>query len=634
MTITNYPKPTNNSSDSYVFNPFTLSRHPTMSTRRIPCYSKPTRMIPCYSNIAEASRIEIFNSQRNRWEPVEAYALSVLTTYRLGEPHFQTLIEHDVSLESAAEIVKTIAGSIRDTEPDELCAAVLDYSASHQGVLSYLWSSITKVISVGARLYSFNSPIPLPEPMEDQAVQHPPSPAPDSSVLSSKPMENREDQHIFSSIPNSPVQLQKPIENQVAKHTPSSLPWLGTNEAIQVFLAGDISIDALTETVLLKAMPYILDFNKLESSVFSEHIHGYAPVKVSIDEAVKTRVFSLSSRPDLIFKMEPPHLGDLDERNQLLEDKFLKIVTAETIRIQNNFALLEIPRTRKITVDFQGQKMVVLAQEKVKIQDEAFQEELRDQHATTLTAAYCQLAKFLMLTRLNDFTSRNIRVLENSLDENGNRKMAIIDLDGIESIGQSTEEKIEMGLRSLIGPSFDISFVELVAGFKFEDEARVNFYGNPVTLFELLKDDQIPVIISEIRSAIGSASYYSYYFQIRRAAERQMWVNRNRHDLAKFYEKKGIVRGNEPISLDVVNHLGLPSNRIESAKKIIEAINQQLEENYLEFSKEFPDRLPALKVLRHVQLGGGNIYVTKEIADKLVEHEVIFAIARGYILQA
>ncbi len=140
------------------------------------------------------------------------------------------------------------------------------------------------------------------------------------------------------------------------------------------------------------------------------------------------RIFSINSEPNLIFKYV--------QENEV-EERYNRMVIAKTVCKTHDLGLLVIPDASKFEVEHQGKKYTLIAEEKVEIKPEgSAQEQCYEDYADSLNETIRQLAVFICKTGFSDMEWRNAPVVENSLDGNGNRKIALIDLEEM-----STAEK-------------------------------------------------------------------------------------------------------------------------------------------------------------------------------------------------
>ena len=141
-------------------------------------------------------------------------------------------------------------------------------------------------------------------------------------------------------------------------------------------------------------------------------------------------VFNLKSNPNLIFKMVPPNRtarslgGVVSDAQQISQARFANMVKAVQVCAENRLNLLVIPRARMFEVD----EMTLIAEERLDINpNESVQEHFYQLSGLDETAR--QLAIFIAKTGLSDVVWRNIPVVDTAPEFQGNRRVALIDLE-------------------------------------------------------------------------------------------------------------------------------------------------------------------------------------------------------------
>ncbi len=149
-------------------------------------------------------------------------------------------------------------------------------------------------------------------------------------------------------------------------------------------------------------------------------------VKIYLGQKVH-RIFSVDSEPNIIFKMAP-------DNNKKIERRYKNKVRAKTVCRIHDLDLLVIPGVRKFEVKHEGKKYTVIAEEKVEINpEESVQEKNYHDYADSLDETIRQLTVFICETGFCDMKWQNAPVVEKSL-RNGNRKIALIDIEEMESV--------------------------------------------------------------------------------------------------------------------------------------------------------------------------------------------------------
>ena len=140
------------------------------------------------------------------------------------------------------------------------------------------------------------------------------------------------------------------------------------------------------------------------------------------------RIFSIDTIPNLIFKMAPGN-------NKAVEQRFQQMSTSKKICDKFKLELLVIPKASTFELTHASKKYTILAEKKVDINpEESVQEQTYHLHAQSLNETMRQLAVFICQTGFSDMEWRNAPVINNSLDADGNRKVALIDLEEMGSV--------------------------------------------------------------------------------------------------------------------------------------------------------------------------------------------------------
>ena len=140
-------------------------------------------------------------------------------------------------------------------------------------------------------------------------------------------------------------------------------------------------------------------------------------------------IFSLDIASDLIFKMQSSTCCNFGGANSM-NDRYQKIVQAQIVVKEQNLNLLVIPSAKLFTVAVENRTYEILAEEKLDINPyESRQEQYFRTCARSLDGAIKQLAEFICKTGYSDVDWRNIPILNNSLDQNGNRQIALVDIE-------------------------------------------------------------------------------------------------------------------------------------------------------------------------------------------------------------
>lgn len=180
----------------------------------------------------------------------------------------------------------------------------------------------------------------------------------------------------------------------------------------------------------------ILKIQTCVKKIFQEHQDG---IRLYHSQE-RHLVFELDTAPGLLFK--------IDYYNSM-KDRYQNMIYAQTVIRTDQLGLLVIPKAKLFTVDLGGKKYEVIAEQKVDINShESVQEEYFLDFADSLNETIRQLGFFICKTGYSDVTWANNPILNNSLDEKGDRKIALIDLEEINDpeIGLFGEENRRRGL--------------------------------------------------------------------------------------------------------------------------------------------------------------------------------------------
>jgi len=262
------------------------------------------------------------------------------------------------------------------------------------------------------------------------------------------------------------------------------------------------------------------------------------------------RVFSLDSVPGLIFKMKRDSENSIMVGDSSMKDRYQSMIDAKTVCRTYELGHLVIPRAKLFQMHFEGENYNIIAEEKVDIDvEESMQEKHYEDYADSLNEAIKELAVFIAHTGFSDVEWRNAPVLKNSLDEKKNRKIALIDIEEMKGAD-----------------------IGLLGGFSRRG------------LVCCVNEKQIDIVINEalkhgvIRNKKDAQKVKKYRLNEIESGK----------GLKKFYEKKGIINGKEPIKVDI-NSLGLDLsekaeiksrflNKTVTLKEIVENVIKKINE--------------------------------------------------------
>lgn len=223
------------------------------------------------------------------------------------------------------------------------------------------------------------------------------------------------------------------------------------------------------------------------------------------------RVFELDTTPGLIFKMKASKNCHIIGRDNSMKARYKTMINAQTIVRTHQLELLVIPNAKLFSVNVEGEEHEIIAEQKVDInQHESAQEQYFQDYANSLNKTIRQLAVFICKTGYSDVEWRNIPILNNSLDVNGNRKIALIDIEEMDS--QTT---------GLFG-----------GGFWRRGLVRC------------VNEEQGKIVETIAEQNGVSTSSFADAYDLRKEELEEG------HRLKKYYATKNIVAGDEPIQID------------------------------------------------------------------------------------
>lgn len=333
-------------------------------------------------------------------------------------------------------------------------------------------------------------------------------------------------------------------------------------------------------------------------------------------------VFKIAGVSNLIFKMARGGEGAATFRNgkwikasNLMDERFATVVKGKQVCLANQLELLVIPHTKKIKID--GHTLI--AEECLDFdRNKGVQERLYSQHSTQLNETARQLAIFIAKTGYNDVIWRNIPLLNEAKDFQGNRRVGLIDIEDMESA---------------------------VEGF-------VGSENRSCGLIHCVSKDQIDLVIQEARKQGVVLSDE----EANNAKKRRLEELETDKKLQAFHEKNGIVNGKELIQVDVET-LGLDltqewvwkndkdddgRNKTITLRKVTEDVIAEINK-YLQNSSDqasikgkrnitlVTDRQP---IRNYKYVGSGSISLSDEEKKKLwLPHILQALVDKGYLFK-
>lgn len=236
-------------------------------------------------------------------------------------------------------------------------------------------------------------------------------------------------------------------------------------------------------------------------------------------------VFRLKGTPNIVFKMGRPGVsvargGKSLDSKAIIDERFANMVKAKGVCLAKDLGLLRIPHARKFEVNVGGVAYTLIAEEYLDVNPhESAQEELYRKVSTDLNETALQLAIFVAKTGFNDVIWRNIPIMNEAAGFHGPRRVALIDLEHMESAKN---------------------------GF-------LGDYNGSRGLIRCVSEEQIDTVIAEAKR---QGIEIPKEAKIRRLQELE-----DDKQLHALYARKGIVTGKEPLQVDL-DSLGLDLNKV------------------------------------------------------------------------
>jgi hypothetical protein len=223
------------------------------------------------------------------------------------------------------------------------------------------------------------------------------------------------------------------------------------------------------------------------------------------------RVFALDTAPAVIFKMKAYKSCSTVGRDDSMKARYQTMLNAQTVVRTQQLGLLIIPHAKLFNVNAENEKYEIIVEQKLDINSfESAQEQYFEDYADSLNEAIRQLAVFVFETGYNDVEWRNNPILNNSLDANGNRKIALIDIE-------------EMG------------------------DARIGLIGGSWGrrgLVRCVNEKQGKIVETVAKEHNIGADFFA---EARAQRKEELAEGRK---LKKYHETKNIVKGNESVQVD------------------------------------------------------------------------------------
>lgn len=364
---------------------------------------------------------------------------------------------------------------------------------------------------------------------------------------------------------------------------------------------------------------------------------------IGIEYINDSKIFRLKEDPNFVFKMarswstintyKDKRLTDAE----LMEKRFKNMIKAKEICLANNLGLLIIPHAKKFIFKIDSRRYCVLiVEESMDINPyESVQKEFYYKYSKELTETVRQLAIFIAKSKLSEVAQRHIPLINEPEDFHGPRRVALINLERMESA--------ILGLANIIQGG----------------------------LIGCVSEEQIDIVIDEAqKNGIEITDNRDEYsdWNLKYAKKNRLRAIESDKQLRQFYKNKGIVNGKEPIQVDI-DSLGLDLTLEEqinasqeqdfferqpvtlTMRQITEAVIKKINR-----SIEKKSDLESVEGKRHIDLGnnftlevpvGGVFYINDQKVMKLWIDRIIKVLVdkghlfklneysdRGYLIQA
>ncbi|MBS4166975.1 MULTISPECIES: DUF648 domain-containing protein [unclassified Neochlamydia] len=257
------------------------------------------------------------------------------------------------------------------------------------------------------------------------------------------------------------------------------------------------------------------------------------------DEAIKwlakgnNLVFRIKETSNVVYKMARPGIsvfrgGKWLNSKAISNERFDNMIEAKKVCLANDLGLLIIPHGRKFDVEVSGVAYTLIAEESLDFNpNESAQEELYHTYSRELNETARQLAIFVAKTGFNDVTWRNIPILNEIPEFHGPRRVALIDLEHMNS-----------AINGFLG--------------YFNKNGFLGDFNGSRGLVHCVSEEQIDIVIAEARKQGVAISTV----QAKEAKARRLKEFEDDKRLRTLYTDKGVVTGKEPIQVDLAS-LGL-----------------------------------------------------------------------------
>lgn len=335
----------------------------------------------------------------------------------------------------------------------------------------------------------------------------------------------------------------------------------------------------------------------LKSTIEKVALGQLTPSKETGFEMFQNRIFKLIKYPGLIIKMKPN-----------MEGRYEHILQAKSVCKTHRLEHLIIPKVKK----FVFENTVVLVEEFIDFNpSDSGQMELYRQHAANFCKTAHELAVFVAETGFFDVTPRNIPIINEAADFQGDRRVALIDLEHMDPDPQSKEAGFNGGKTDACGLIHCLF-----------SEAQIDSAISVASKYGIKLDHEKKYRVAEIESYEGTLAHY---------------------------ERKGIT-GKEPIQVDLdgldlelekegtcaeygLQNFPKKTQMRNAAKKVVEEINRLLGQKH-DLESLIGKRSILLKTSEYPM----NVYQIspfspQEIRDKKVEEYWVYQILAALVVK-
>ncbi len=223
-------------------------------------------------------------------------------------------------------------------------------------------------------------------------------------------------------------------------------------------------------------------------------------------------IFKINEMPNCVFKLAPatPYAN---------QKRFANMIKAKEVCLAHQLDLLVVPCATMKTIRYGQNTFDLIIEQALDLNpDDTIQEDLYHRHSKELNKTVRQLTTFVANTGFNDVTWRNIPLINEEIDFQGDRRVGLIDLEAMESV-----------MNGLTG---DIN--------------------KSCGLIRCVSKEQLEIVSAEAcKQGIALTN-----LELNSAKRSRLEELESNEKLSLFYQNKSIVTGQEPLEIDLES-LGL-----------------------------------------------------------------------------